>query len=431
MSTSVDAPQQFKQTSRKGKKAWRKNVDITAVQEGLRDLKDAEITGGLISEKPSDELFVLDTVGNEDVRKSIAKKQKKPLKSDEILAQRSMIPALDGRKRVNPNVTDGVIEPKTKKPKSDWVSKKEYLRLKQVAKEGNPLGKKTENDFYDPWAEDAEPTLTYDDPRFDFLQKPKPKVEPVTLKHAPISLAANGKPVPSVKMPHAGTSYNPVFEEWDKLLETHGAKAVEAEKLRLEEEAKEAEKQRLIEEAQNDNGEVKSDDESAWEGFESEYEKSEWLNKKRPERKSKTQRNKAIRRKAAEGKAKWEAARIKRDEQAQHILKITEQIQQRELERENQSDADDSEDGDDTALRRKTFGGKKAVPEQPLELVLPDELQDSLRLLKPEGNLLDDRFRTLIVQGKLESRTPITQARKARRQITEKWAAKDFKTGYE
>ncbi|KGO52801.1 tumor suppressor protein Gltscr2 [Penicillium expansum] len=433
MSTSVDAPQQFKQTSRKGKKAWRKNVDITAVQEGLRELKDAEITGGLISEKPSDELFVLDTVGNEEVRKSIARKQKKPLKSDEILAQRSKIPALDGRKRVNPNVTDGVIEPKTKKPKSDWVSQKEYLRLKQVAKEGNPLGKKTDNEFYDPWAEDAEPTLTYDDPRFDFLQKPKPKVEPVTLKHAPISLAANGKPIPSVKMPHAGTSYNPVFEEWDKLLETHGAKAVEAEKRRLEEEAKEAEKRRLIEEAKNDNGEVKSDDESAWEGFESEYEKSEWLNKKRPERKSKTQRNKVIRRKAAEGKAKWEAARVKRDEQAQHILKITEQIQQRELERQNQSDADDSEDGegDDTTLRRKTFGGKRAVPEQPLELVLPDELQDSLRLLKPEGNLLDDRFRTLIVQGKLESRTPITQARKARRQITEKWAAKDFKTGYE
>lgn len=66
-------------------------------------------------------------------------------------------------------------------------------------------------------------------------------------------------------------------------------------------------------------------------------------------------------------------------------------------------------------------------PEKPLELVLPDELQDSLRLLKPEGNLLDDRFRTLIVQGKLESRKPITQARKAKRKITEKWMSKDFK----
>lgn len=66
-------------------------------------------------------------------------------------------------------------------------------------------------------------------------------------------------------------------------------------------------------------------------------------------------------------------------------------------------------------------------PEKPLELVLPDELQDSLRLLKPEGNLLDDRFRTLIVQGKLESRKPVTQARKAKKKITEKWMSKDFK----
>jgi nucleolar protein 53 len=45
MSTSVDAPSQYKQSSRKGKKAWRKNVDVTEVQEGLRDLKEAEIIG--------------------------------------------------------------------------------------------------------------------------------------------------------------------------------------------------------------------------------------------------------------------------------------------------------------------------------------------------------------------------------------------------
>jgi nucleolar protein 53 len=59
--------------------------------------------------------------------------------------------------------------------------------------------------------------------------------------------------------------------------------------------------------------------------------------------------------------------------------------------------------------------------------MLPDELQDSLRLLKPEGNLLDDRFRTLIVQGKLESRKPVSQTRKAKRTQTEKWGYKDFK----
>lgn len=67
-----------------------------------------------------------------------------------------------------------------------------------------------------------------------------------------------------------------------------------------------------------------------------------------------------------------------------------------------------------------------SAPQKPLELVLPDELQDSLRLLKPEGNLLDDRFRTLIVQGRLESRMPVSQAKKAKRKVTEKWMSKDF-----
>lgn len=68
-----------------------------------------------------------------------------------------------------------------------------------------------------------------------------------------------------------------------------------------------------------------------------------------------------------------------------------------------------------------------SVPEKPLELVLPDELQDSLRLLKPEGNLLGDRFRNLMIQGKVEVRKPITQPKKAKRKLTEKWTYKDFK----
>jgi nucleolar protein 53 len=42
---AVEAPQQFKQPSRKGKKAWRKNVDVTEVQEGLRVVREEEIKG--------------------------------------------------------------------------------------------------------------------------------------------------------------------------------------------------------------------------------------------------------------------------------------------------------------------------------------------------------------------------------------------------
>ena len=45
MDAAVAAPSQFKQSSRKGKKAWRKNVDITEVQEGLDNVREEVIAG--------------------------------------------------------------------------------------------------------------------------------------------------------------------------------------------------------------------------------------------------------------------------------------------------------------------------------------------------------------------------------------------------
>lgn len=45
MASSLEAPRQFSQPSRKGKKAWRKNVDVTEVQEGLENVREEEIQG--------------------------------------------------------------------------------------------------------------------------------------------------------------------------------------------------------------------------------------------------------------------------------------------------------------------------------------------------------------------------------------------------
>lgn len=39
------APAQYKQKSRKGKKAWRKNVDVTEVASGLDEVRGQIITG--------------------------------------------------------------------------------------------------------------------------------------------------------------------------------------------------------------------------------------------------------------------------------------------------------------------------------------------------------------------------------------------------
>jgi nucleolar protein 53 len=69
MPSTIGQPQQLRQPSRKGKKAWRKNVDIAEVQDGLESLREEIRQGGPLSEKPSEELFVIDTAGSEDVRK--------------------------------------------------------------------------------------------------------------------------------------------------------------------------------------------------------------------------------------------------------------------------------------------------------------------------------------------------------------------------
>ena len=44
--SSILAPAQHKQPSRKGKKAWRKNVDVTEVQEGLEEVREQVIKHG-------------------------------------------------------------------------------------------------------------------------------------------------------------------------------------------------------------------------------------------------------------------------------------------------------------------------------------------------------------------------------------------------
>jgi len=69
----------------------------------------------------------------------------------------------------------------------------------------------------------------------------------------------------------------------------------------------------------------------------------------------------------------------------------------------------------------------RSLPPKPLELQLPSELSDSLRRLKPEGNLLKDRFRSLMERGILETRVMPVIAKKRKVTESEKWSYKDFR----
>lgn len=457
MASSIGAPQQHKQPSRKGKKAWRKNVDITAVDSGLESLREEIIQGGPLAEKPSDELFALDTQGSKEIRRK--HNLKKTLKMDEILARRSAVPALEnGRTKKRDydaamRVTDGVVARKKQKP-DDWVSKKELARLKNNLNAATHLDRENidgEASNFDLWATtdgagavvtEAAPKEEKAQPKeLEYVPRPRMKVPPRSLRQAPVALTASGHPVKAVGQPEAGTSYNPSFEDWDDLITREGEKEISAEKARLQEFQAAAERQARIDAlAAKPDPSPGDDEESAWEGFETENDddtvKASTLRKKRPERKTPAQRNRIKRRKESERLAKHEARMADRRKQAEEMIgALISQGDEEDnddelaLQRHDPSGAPTAYADENAPLRRRKMG-PSAIPTAPLSLVLPDELQESLRRLRPEGNLLSDRFRTMLVNGKLEARKPVMHAPQRRKlKLTEKWAFKDFKLG--
>lgn len=407
---------------------------------------------GVIAEKPSDQLFAVDTAGDAAIQKKVQSRHK-PLKVDQILAQRSAVPAVPSRKRLSDLDDEG----KRKKAK---VSGREYDRLRAIAYGGEQVKKDVVQSGhtadYDPWAVQE----VVEEPEFSFLEKKKPKVEPNTLKRAPVSLAKDGKTIPAVRKPVAGKSYNPNFDEWQALLIKESEKAVADEKKRLQEAQEEAERmERAAADTESDSGE-ESVWESEWEGFSEDEGKTK---AKRPERKSATQRNKIKRRKEAERAAKHEAKMKAKEQQVQMIKALAKSVEEKERSRDAakamalaiQAEAIgtlDIQDGEDLELRKKQFGKIPYVPHNPpplnlpkppnpsfptpltppsimsapLEVVLPDELRDSLRALKPEGNLLKDRFRSLMLRGVVEPRRHIPYAKQKKFTVSEKWSYKDW-----
>ena len=323
----------------------------------------------------------------------------------------------------------------SKRRKTEGVGPREYERLRKVAYNGQEIKDVIKIDgapSHDPWNVDS--TESAVDPRFDYLDKIKPIVAPKTLNEAPISLIEGGKAVPAVMKPRAGTSYNPLFEDWSTLLKAEGDKAMLTEQKRLVDLQLELERLgriAAVEREKERDEAVQTEEESAWEGFESDVEGVE-LEKRRPERKTPQQRRKAEKRKERERKESDEKKAKERERTEKRILEIKHQVDRDARKKvliqsgKNESGNTDVEaEVDDTVLRRRRLG-KDALPEPLLELVLPDELQDSLRLLKPEGNLLKERFRNILMRGKLETRKPIQQPKKKKRTLTEKWTYKDF-----
>lgn len=410
------------------RKSFEGNVSPCTGEAKRTNADESIANSGVVRERASEDLFVLDVKGDE----SLAKRSKKTLKADEIIAQRSAVPAVPMRKRPGEKTTNGVI-PAKKRQRTDWVSHKELARLKRVADGQHAATVEVGDASYDPWAVAPKPKEAGVD---DFIAEKQTAKVPKSMKQKPISLLENGKHVPAVQKPAGGYSYNPAFTDYEERLAEESEKALEAERQRLEDEKKEQEKQEAVARsaAEAEAAEARAnlsewEEDSEWEGFQTDAE-DEKPAAKRPERKTQAQRNRIKRRKEDERLAKQKAAIKAQRRQEHRISEIAQEVEEDERNRQLIL-AVESEDDEAVAelkerkLRRKRLG-KYKLPENDLELVLPDELQESLRLLKPEGNLLKDRYRSMLIRGKVESRRHLPFKRQVRGKYTEKWTYKDF-----
>ncbi|KAF9495217.1 P60-like protein [Pleurotus eryngii] len=428
LTSTIGAPAQRSQSSRKGKRAWRKNIDIDQVEGRLEELRTEEREFGKPLQKHDDsELFQIDVTGDADIRKRLPRYSKAQLTSTKILSQRSAVPAVVSR-----------TTPSSKKRKSP-LSQEDKARLLRMGKRmrrgpfnsvmdptefgnGSCLLELSEavkkSGTYDAWAaendeEDIEMEGGFATETPPPVPHPKDKIE-----------------VPAIAEPHQGTSYNPLASAYQDLL----LKAHETEERRVNEIAKVAAvKDKMAEARHNDDD---GDNIGLPRGMkldtpledDTEAEDEVLLPKKRPERKTKAQRNKAAKALAERRILAAKAARkqlLVAIDGAKAFRKSTEQsFAARQLERllKRQILLDNLKYG----LAGKRLG-KHKVPEGNLDVQLGDDLSESLRALKPEGNLFKDRFISLQHRALIEPRAPVIPKKRRTKMIEyEKHAWKRF-----
>ncbi|KAG2217923.1 hypothetical protein INT45_012586 [Circinella minor] len=408
------------QPSRKGKKAWRKNIDMAPVDEALESLRVEERVRG--EGTKIDDLFTIDTTGDLQVKRQLARD--KPLKVDEILAERSAIPAIIAR------VKAANTEKKESKHDLQKVNKI-AKRKRENAIPTTPKKKKKQvkEATYDMWGDDDTEQKEEEEEEdktngfLDVVKERKVKA-PSTLQSKPAALIHKAP----VQVPHAGASYNPTMEDHQQLLKEAmdiEVKQEEAKKKLNEQLAYRKEldqlKHELEESISNNDDEEEEEEEEEGDAKDSKSIKS----KHEGVRKTKTQRNKEKRKrynrmleeqKLHERDIRKQIDRVKsiETELQEHIQKLEEAAEiRRQLKEEDKK-------------RGAHRLGRHYVKEQPVAVQLQEELSETLRQLKPEGNNLRERFSSIQERNIIEPRVPITPFKKYKAKIYEKRSYKIF-----
>ncbi|KAF8624704.1 hypothetical protein AX17_007035 [Amanita inopinata Kibby_2008] len=422
--STLGAPSQFKQTSRKGKKAWRKNVDLEDVEDALEGMRTEErVIGTALQRTQDNDLFQIDIKGDDKIRHTLPRYSKNRLTSLKILTQRSAVPAVSSRttniskkrksvltseqkekllriaKRPRKGPFNSVLDP------SEYKSGTSIVELSEAVKESGQ---------YDPWL--PADIVTVPDGLETVLQK---GVKTPSVPHPKQVID-----VPAITEPHQGTSYNPPVNAHQELLlrahEEGEKRQREAEKLAEFKEKIDKLRQEVNEEDEGLARGMKLDEVHSEEEGEKEGDSSIISQRKVSERKTKKQRQRAAK-VLSEQRTLAERAAQKRllasVGDAKALRRATAKLMKTRDEEHAQRRLAMKE-----RIRRRGLAGQKLgrhrVPDSNVEVQLGEDLSESLRALKPEGNLFRDRFLSLQQRALIEPRVRVIP-KKRRTKIVE------------
>eukprot|EP00090_Calanus_glacialis_P044188 TRINITY_DN7861_c1_g1_i1.p1 TRINITY_DN7861_c1_g1~~TRINITY_DN7861_c1_g1_i1.p1 ORF type:complete len:512 (-),score=201.98 TRINITY_DN7861_c1_g1_i1:73-1557(-) len=452
--------------SKKNKKSWRKNVDMTAVNQHLEEERFEERVGGSFAARSNDELFTIE----KDAKAVPEKRNRKEVKKLRCFANLEGLPGaadpkplrnftLKPEDRENPIVTDmklkkiqgGKIQKKFVEGKAD---RQKFKKMKEDTKAEAMTRRRTEFDF-DLWGKSEEPKL----PSAEWVKQ-------IAITHAALGTGkfvpkfaktrkiTTGTNVGAVEVPDAGASYNPTVEDHQTLLWKAAMVEIEKEKelQRLERSTtgmfpsrKNAPTEKsYIKEMSEGIVELNADEKSTEvDGDESEDEEAEadapeGVEEDGDAKKSGIKKSGILKPKTRRQKRDQRGRMFEEQKKArERDLKIKEiEISRlKSINKELKADEVQSVENEEkrkVALEKKMSGPLKLsnynYEPQEIEIKLSDELTGNLRNLKQEGSLLEDRFKSMQRRNMIEVRVKQKTVKRLKKKTYEK---RTYKMGWE
>ncbi|XP_027286865.1 ribosome biogenesis protein NOP53 isoform X2 [Cricetulus griseus] len=446
--SSVDpALRRRRRGPRNKKRGWRRLAEEPLgieVDQFLEDVRLQErATGGLLAEAPNEKLFFVDTGSKKkepNKRTWVQKKSQrlqKPLRVDLALENPSKVPApKDILAHQVPNAKklrrkEQLWEKLAKQGELPREVRKAQARLLSppAPKAKRGLQDIIERPFYDLW----NPNNPLDKPLAGqdafFLEQTKKKGV-----RRPPRLHVKPSQVPAVEVTPAGASYNPTFEDHQALLlkahEVEVQREKDSEKLERQlalptvEQAATQESmfremcEGLLEESDGEDQPDCVEPPAADDGADETSPTGPAGVEKRTEKKTEQQRRREkAARKLRVQQAALRAARLQHQELfrlrgikaqvARRLMELARRKEQRRLRRLAE------------ANKPRRLGRLK-YQDPDIDVQLSSELSDSLRTLKPEGNILRDRFKSFQKRNMIEPRERAKFKRKYKVKMVEK-----------